>query len=311
MTMEFHDKSPHGSPSAAIKQEEIVGLETIHATMDTRISQGEMSKRDTLFADKRAPVAPFEFNEAVTAVFDDMIKRSVPLYMESIQQQSRLARRFYQPETHIFDLGCSHGNLGLMLHDALTPTPYSMIAVDSSLSMLQRYRQRLQHVKKSTPSSLPGFSKNQSGSHHDSLESHGVQQCGAIQLVCSLAEAMNIVHASVVIVNLTLQFIKPEERNRFIQKIYDGMVPGGILLLSEKVIHDDGEISELQREFYEQFKRANGYSDLEISRKRDALENILIPESIASHRKRLKASGFEKIDVWLKWFNFASLIAIK
>ena len=304
MTMEFHDRRSHDGPSAAIKQEEAL------SSSEAMISQVKMSKRDTLFADKTAPVTPFEFNEAVTAVFDDMIKRSVPLYMESIRQQSRLARRFYQPETHIFDLGCSHGNLGLMLHETLAPTPYSMIAVDSSISMLQRYRQRLRSVENDTespPSSVSG----KHNSHHDSLKTHGVELCDTIRLVCSLAETVNIVNASVVIVNLTLQFIKPSERNRFIQKIYDGMVPGGILLLSEKVNHEDGEISELQREFYEQFKRDNGYSDLEISRKRDALENILIPESIASHRKRLKASGFNKIDVWLKWFNFASLIAIK
>lgn len=300
-------------------------------------------EKDTFFADRQDPVGPFEFNEAVTAVFDDMIKRSVPLYMESIKQQCRLAHRYYRPGSRIYDLGCSHGNLGVMLHKTFTSQPYSMIAVDSAPSMLQRYRERLRNIESTMENSeLQKISEGLISNNHirstditrrkdpitdkdrdvdikhddlchdrPTLERHGIEQCGSIRLVCAPAETIEIDNASVVIVNLTLQFIKPEQRNRFIQTIHDGMVPGGILLLSEKVIHEEKEISKLQREVYEGFKRENGYSDLEISRKREALENILIPESVETHQRRLQKAGFEKMDVWLKWFNFTSLIAIK
>jgi len=115
----------------------------------------------------------------------------------------------------------------------------------------------------------------------------------------------------VIIVNLTMQFIQPGRRDLFIQKLYDGLTRGGILLLSEKIIHQNEMISEIQQDLYKQFKMENGYSELEISRKRDALENILIPETLESHTERLKRAGFDTIDVWLKWFNFASMIAIK
>lgn len=225
----------------------------------------------------------FKFNEEVTAVFDDMIKRSVPFYMESIKRQCEMAHRFYQPGSRIYDLGCSHGNLGIMLH-ALTPMPYNMVAIDSSPSMLQKYRNR--------------FSKIDIGKSNT-------------HLICCLAEDIRISYSSVVIVNLTMQFIKPAKRDLFIKKIYDGMLPGGILLLSEKVIHEKNSISNLQQDFYKKFKLENGYSELEISRKRDSLENILIPETIESQTERLEKYGFKQIDVWLKWFNFASLIAIK
>ncbi len=298
--------------------------------------------KDTIFADKKDTIPPFEFNEEVTSVFDDMIKRSVPFYLESLKRQCQMTLRFYQPGTRIYDLGCSHGNLGIMLHDTfqkrsanspehldssgsnlnntdssgsptvsdnLSPSlPYTMIAVDSSLPMLQSYKKRLKTTEYDSAGSchapFPDDSQHSKSQNSKSRKSK-------IYLICCLAEDLLIFGASVVIVNLTMQFIKPAERDQFIQGIYDGMLPGGVLLLSEKVIHELPSMSELQQEFYKKFKLENGYSELEISRKRDALDNILIPETIASHITRLKKTGFKQIDVWLKWFNFASIIAVK
>ncbi|MBF0201819.1 MAG: carboxy-S-adenosyl-L-methionine synthase CmoA [Desulfamplus sp.] len=242
-----------------------------------------MVTRDTIFAEKNFPPGTFQFNEKVASVFDDMIKRSVPLYMESIKQQSLMAQRFYKPGTRIYDLGCSHGNLGILIRDIFT-SPCTMVAVDNSPHMLNQYKKRLKRedMKK-----------------------------GSLHLVCSNAEDMVISRASVVIVNLTMQFIKPQKRDGFIQGIYDGMIPGGVLLISEKTVHHENVISDLHQDFYTEFKRSNGYSDLEISRKRDALENILIPESMDAHMARLRMAGFRQIDIWLKWFNFTSFIAVK
>ncbi|MBF0469178.1 MAG: carboxy-S-adenosyl-L-methionine synthase CmoA [Desulfamplus sp.] len=246
--------------------------------------------KDNIFAFKKDPVTAFEFNEEVASVFDDMIKRSVPLYMESLKRQCGLISHFYKPDTIIYDLGCSHGNLGMMILDAFKKRAYTMIAVDSSLSMIEKYKKRLEQMN---------------------ICSHLPDKTKQICLVCGLAEDMRIANASVVVVNLTMQFIKPAKRDRFIQGIYDGLTDNGILLLTEKVIHEDRIISKIQQDFYKNFKLENGYSELEISRKRDALENILIPETLESHEKRVKASGFKSMDVWLKWFNFASMIAIK
>ncbi|WP_080799617.1 carboxy-S-adenosyl-L-methionine synthase CmoA [Desulfamplus magnetovallimortis] len=260
------------------------------------------SGKDTIFANNLAPVSPFAFNEEVTAVFDDMIKRSVPLYMESIQRQCQMAQRFYKPGTFMYDLGCSHGNLGIMMmnffsgiNNGLYPRPsmqnshpFTMIAVDSSFPMIAKYKNRLHKG---------GYSNKKSDNK--------------ICLVCSLAEDIVISRASAVIVNLTMQFIKLSKRDQFIKGIHDGMVPGGILILSEKISHEDRDICGLQQDFYKNFKLDNGYSELEISRKREALENILIPETTKSHMERLGRAGFKKIDIWLKWFNFVSFIAIR
>ncbi|MBF0242229.1 MAG: carboxy-S-adenosyl-L-methionine synthase CmoA [Desulfamplus sp.] len=249
-------------------------------------------KKDNIFAHKNDPVSAFEFNEEVTSVFDDMIKRSVPLYIESLKRQCQFISKFYKTGTIIYDLGCSHGNLGVMVANEFKFQDYCMVAVDSSPSMVEKYGSRLEEIKRDNPSIASNINRS-------------------ITLITSLAEDVPILNASVVIVNLTMQFINPLKRDRFIQGIYDGLIDGGILLLSEKISHKNQMIAEVEQDFYKSFKLENGYSELEISRKREALENILISETIESHINRLNRVGFKTFDVWLKWFNFASMVAIK
>ncbi len=240
-------------------------------------------KKDRVFAEKKDRVEPFVFNREVTAVFDDMLKRSVPLYNESIQRQAQMTLEFFQEKTKIYDLGCSHGNLGILIAGQFKNTPFSMIGVDSSLPMIDKYKSRLGRVVNSL----------------------------GIVLVCSMLEDIVIENASVVLINLTLQFLDLKKRDGLIKKIYDGLLPGGVLLVTEKILHTDSPINNLEQEFYRRFKRENGYSELEISQKRDALEKVLIPESPDVHKQRFLNAGFSSFDIWLKWFNFASMIAIK
>lgn len=240
-------------------------------------------KKDKVFAEKKTTITPFRFNKAVADVFDDMLVRSVPFYGESLKQQARIARRYYLPGTRIYDLGCSHGNLGILVQDVFEETPFSMTGVDSSLPMIEKYRDRLAKTG----------------------ENRG------IDLVCGRMEDVIIKNASVVLINLTLQFLAPEKRDRLIRSVCNGLVPGGILLLTEKTLHPDPGVCDLELDFYRQFKRENGYSDLEISQKRDALDKVLIPESTAVHEQRILSAGFSIFNVWLKWFNFASMLAVK
>lgn len=242
-----------------------------------------MKKKDILFQKKKDPVGAFEFNEDVASVFDDMLTRSVPLYKEGIRRQALLALEFYQPGTWMLDFGCSNGNLGMMIGKLAGSLPFSMKAVDSSGPMLDRYRRRLA----------------------------GKPFRDRITLVCDRIENVTVENASVVIINLTLQFLDPSVRESLIKRVYQGLAPGGILLLTEKTVHANPKTAELYQRFYCQFKRDNGYSDLEISQKREALENVLIPETLEEHVGRLERAGFSDIDVWMKWFNFASILAIR
>jgi len=244
---------------------------------------GKHMEKDRVFAGKKTTVHPFEFNKQVARVFDDMLNRSVPFYNESITRQSQLTRQFYQPGTIIYDLGCSHGNLGMMILSQFHKMPFKMLAVDSSKPMIEKYSKRLE--KFDNPSQ--------------------------IELVCGLLEDVLIKNASVVLINLTLQFLNKEKRDNLIKKIYQGLNPNGILILTEKIVHDSNELNNLQTRFYKTFKLENGYSELEISQKRDALEKVLVPDSLEIHKNRILNAGFAEFDIWLKWFNFASMLAIK
>jgi tRNA (cmo5U34)-methyltransferase len=160
---------------------------------------------------------------------------------------------------------------------------FELIAVDSSAPMLETFAQRLSDIASSE----------------------------RVKLVEEDIRRVPLKNASVVIVNLTLQFLPPADREVLIRTIYHALVPGGVLLLTEKVLHEQTTLNDLQQEFYYRFKAENGYSQMEISQKREALENVLVPETLETHKQRLRDSGFAAIDIWLKWFNFASLLAIK
>ncbi len=240
-------------------------------------------KEDDIYNRPYGKVAPFEFNEQVVEVFDDMLSRSVPLYAESIRRQAQLAERFYRQGTRIYDLGCSNGNLGLSLGKQMGSQVFKMVAVDNSQPMLDTYKQRLAGLD----------CKNQ------------------VELRCADMREVELEGASVIILNLTLQFLPVADRDAFIGKIYDALLPGGVFLLTEKVVHGEDDLADLQRDFYYRFKRENGYSELEISQKRDALENVLVPETLEQHFDRLRGAGFKSWDVWLKWFNFAAILARK
>jgi tRNA (cmo5U34)-methyltransferase len=238
--------------------------------------------KDRIFVRQKEKIAPFKFDKKVANVFNDMLDRSVPLYQESIKSQAMLVSRFYKQDTRIYDLGCSNGNLGMMILKKLKEKRITMVAIDSSSPMIEKYRERLEGVEKES-----------------------------VNLICDNIENIKIFNASVVIMNLTMQFINIEKRAELIKNIYNGLIKGGVILLTEKIAQDDEVFRMFQEDFYKTFKLENGYSELEISQKRDALENVLIPENISTHENRIKKAGFKNFDIFLKWFNFASMIAYK
>lgn len=241
-----------------------------------------MNPKDTIF-NTTGDITPFEFNETVASVFDDMISRSVPNYREVLTQQARLAEKFYQPGTTIYDLGCSNGNFALTLIQRMKQKPFTMTAVDNSAPMIDLFKKR-----------ISGF------------DSHS-----GITPVLSDIRGISMTGASVIVANLTLQFIPAADRDSLVKSIYNALLPGGIFLLTEKTVNIDADFSKLQQEFYYMFKEENGYSLLEINRKREALENVLVPETVEAHIKRMRAAGFSAIEIYHKWFHFTSFICRK
>lgn len=239
--------------------------------------------KDTIYAEPLLEPAAFAFDEGVVSVFPDMIKRSVPGYTTIIAMTGLLAGRYASPGSRCYDLGCSLGASSLAMRQHVRGDNCRIVAVDNSPAMIERCHSIIE------------------------TDSHELP----VDLICADIEDVPVENASVVVLNFTLQFIPVERRARLIQNIFDGLNPGGILILSEKVLFADPHLNELNIELHHEFKRANGYSDLEIAQKRQALENVLVPETLDTHRQRLTEAGFGSCDVWFQCFNFASLVALK
>lgn len=244
-----------------------------------------MTERDRLFAAASAEGQAFVFDERVVQVFPDMINRSVPGYALSVPLMALLARRYAQDGTHLYDLGCSLGAVALAMGEEVQAQNARIFAVDKSPAMIAELKRLLA-----------------SGA-----------ATGRTPIVprCEDVVVTEIVQASVVAMNFTLQFVDPPQRSALMRKIHDGLQSGGALLLSEKVRFESAEEEALQTAWHHDFKRAQGYSDLEIARKRDALENVLQTETLAQHRQRLLEAGFSRVYQWFQGFGFVSLIALK
>ena len=243
--------------------------------------------RDQVFAKRQAAVGDFRFDEQVAQVFSDMIQRSVPGYGTIVSMMSVFADHFVQANTCVYDLGSSLGACSFAVLDGIGDREANIVAVDNSPAMVERLNQQIEARQQQTPS--------------------------VAQISTVLSDLCNVPmnNASMVILNFTLQFVPLAMRDGLIQSIYNGLNPGGALVISEKLAFTDEHFDASMIHFHHDFKRANGYSDLEISQKREALDNVLLPESREAHIRRLKLAGFAQADVWFQCFNFASLIAIK
>ncbi|MCP4075946.1 MAG: carboxy-S-adenosyl-L-methionine synthase CmoA [Gammaproteobacteria bacterium] len=239
----------------------------------------EITNKDSVFAKPLTTVKAFEFDEEVTRAFDDMISRSVPGYDLLVKMMALYADIFIADNTSVYDLGCSTGVMSRVIAQQLKAENISIYSIDNSQSMIKKCKER-----------------------HAEYD---------IQWQCADIETVDIKNASMVVLNLTLQFIKQEQRDALLQKIFNGLNKGGILVLSEKVNYDDSKQQKIMTELYQGFKKVQGYSDLEISQKRAALENVLIPNTPAEHMHRLRKSGFDQVFDCFHCFNFVSYLAIK
>jgi len=247
------------------------------------MSDSKFDIRDQYYAEPQDMLVDFVFDDKVASVFPDMIRRSVPGYQTIIAQLSVFARRFARAATNIYDLGCSTGASSLALARGLSHLEdYNLIAIDNSPPMLEQAKQALQ----------------------DRIS-------GRLKLLCADINDIRISNASLVCMNFTLQFIPLSQRQSLLQNIYHGLEAGGVLIVSEKIAFDSAEQQAFMTEMHLAFKRENAYSELEIAQKRNALENVLIPESLATHLSRLKECGFSQVYPWFQDINFASIVAIK
>lgn len=242
-----------------------------------------MTNQDKLFSAPIEKLGDWTFDERVAEVFPDMIQRSIPGYSNIISMIGMLAERFVKADSKVYDLGCSLGAATLSMRRNIKVSGCEIIAVDNSSAMVERCRRHIDAFRAETPVTVI---------EADILD-------------------VELKDASMVVLNFTLQFLEPADRQRLLDQVYRGMRPGAALVLSEKFSFNDANVGELLFNMHHDFKRANGYSELEISQKRSMLENVMLTDSVETHKARLKQAGFEHAEVWFQCFNFGSLIAIK
>jgi tRNA (cmo5U34)-methyltransferase len=242
----------------------------------------KQTTRDKLYAKPHDMIVDFAFDDAVVKVFPDMIRRSVPGYGDIISLTGLLAEQYAQAGSRCYDLGCSLGAATLSMRQRI-PADCRIIAVDNSQAMIDSCRQHIDD---------------------DSDKA-------AVELYCDDIQDISITDASVVALNFTLQFIEQDKRLSVLQDIYKGLRVGGVLILSEKLGFDNQQEQDVQERMQLAFKRANGYSEMEISQKRSALEKVLVPDTLGQHQQRLAEAGFSQSCLWHQAFNFASILAIK
>jgi tRNA (cmo5U34)-methyltransferase len=239
--------------------------------------------QDQVYRDEHEDVGDFHFGREVATVFDDMVTRSVPFYVEIQRMIAEMTADFAVPDSAVYDFGCSTGTTFLNLHPRLHPS-VRFVGIDDSPEMLDKCRAKLRQ--------------------------HGLKR--PCELLClDLNDGVRLQDASVALLILTLQFIRPLNRDRLIADIYRGLRPNGCLIVVEKVLGEDSLLNRLFIKYYYDLKRRNGYSELEITQKREALENVLVPYKVLENRELLLRTGFRYVDVFFKWYNFSGMIAVK
>lgn len=239
--------------------------------------------RDDIFAAVRPLITDFAFDRKTAAVFDDMVGRSVPYYDEIQRMVCEMAADFATEGSSLYDLGCSTGTTLLALDQVVKPD-VRFIGVDNSEAMLGEARRKLLAHEPSRP----------------------------YDLICTdLHKGPAIENASVVIMILTLPFIRPLYRERLVRRISQGLNDNGCLIVVEKLTTSNTLINRLFIKHYYEMKRRNGYSETEIAQKREALENVMIPYRMEENRELLLESGFRHAEEMFRWYNFAALVAVK
>lgn len=242
-----------------------------------------MLKRDTIFSDPITNLKDWTFDEHVADVFPDMIQRSIPGYSSIISIIGMLAQYFVQPNSQVYDLGCALGAATISILRNIKESDCKIIAIDNSSAMVERCRRQIDASYANAP----------------------------VEVINGDILDLKIKNASMVVLNFTMQFLKPADRLKLLTQVYSGMRAQSVLLLSEKFSFDNVKIGECLFKMHHNFKRANGYSELEISQKHIMLEKIMFTDSVEKHKTRLKQAGFEHIEICFQCFNFGSLIALK
>ncbi len=240
-------------------------------------------KKDTIYKNPQNPLGDFKFDENVASVFPDMLERSIPGYNLLLSMINIFTELYAEEDRNYYDLGCSLGAVTISMGKTLKKNHGRIIAVDNSKAMIKKCQRNITKAALNIP----------------------------VVIICIDLQNVKIENAKIVVLNFTLQFINKNKRAEILKNIYKGLVEGGVLILSEKITFKNNKEKEFNELGYAAFKKDRGYSELEISQKRTALEKVLVPDTFEEHLERLESCGYKRCKIWYRCLNFASLIAYK
>lgn len=242
-----------------------------------------MLHQDRLYSKSLKVIEQFQFDDSVAAVFEDMVTRSVPGYLLLLDLLGVVAEKMIKPNSLCYDLGCSLGASTLSIRHNIQTKACKIIAIDNSKAMTNRCEQIINNDKTAVPVCVL----------NQNVLDYSFEPCQFVAM------------------NLLLMFIAKNQRTKLIKSIYDQLNPGGVLFISEKIAFADNHENKLINDLHHQFKIHQGYSQLEVAQKREAIEHVLIPETFEEHKNRLNQVGFKSTYMLFQSFNFISFIAIK
>ena len=242
--------------------------------------------QDRVFLQTTARSSDLKFDAEVAEVFDDMLVRSVPFYLEQQQMISEIGKKFWIQDTNIYDLGCSTATTLINFCREIDESA-GLIGYDNSIPMLERAKLKVKEA---------GFEKRLELRFGDLNDEPW---------------KLSLEDASVVTMCWTMQFVRPLRRDNLIRWIYSSLVENGALLVTDKILTNSTHMNRFFIDFYYDFKRRKNYSEEEILRKREALENVLIPYRIDENLEMFRRNGFGIVETFFQWYNFVGFLCVK
>ena len=223
----------------------------------------------------------WSFGAEVAEAFPDHARRSIPWYRDGHELICYLSDFFVAPDSTVYDLGCSTGDLLKMLAEYNGHKPgVRWIGLDREQDMIDRARE--------TCAGLDG-----------------------VELYCEDILTCALDGPDMIIAYYTVQFIEERHRQALFDRIYQSLNWGGAFILFEKVGAPDSRFQDMMSCLYREFKQRQGFSSEEILNKEISLKGVLKPFSTAGNLGLLERAGFVDVMTIMKYVSFEGFLAIK
>ena len=223
----------------------------------------------------------WKFDEQVSQNFDTHVRKSVPLYEEVQKEVVEMSEWFVRDNSIIYDLGASTGEtISLLLQKHHRKNNIRYIGVEESLAMIEIARKKC---------------------NSDTVQF--LQQ--------DIADINEFSNVDLILSLYTLQFLPLWKRKLVLQRVYNGLVEGGAFIFVEKMRAENSMFEDIWNDLYWDYKQERGLNEQQVIKKSQSLRGVLMPLTLTENLQLLSDTGFQCMDTFIKWNNFAGIVAVK